>query len=103
MLLLILIITCWYVCIAIGPFYPKNISLSEIYPRISKYLVYLIKKPYTNILLVYTGVLRYLLVHMKVYQLSYVKFTSHISSHVNVTRESVLIITKQHMIYNITK
>lgn len=53
MLLLMLIITCWYVLIAIGPFYPKNISLSEIYPRILKYLVYLIKKPYTNILLVY--------------------------------------------------
>ena len=53
MLLLMLIITQCYVLIAIYPFYPKNISLSEIYPRISKYLVYLIKKPYANILLVY--------------------------------------------------
>lgn len=55
MLLLMLIITQCYVLIAIDPFYPKNISLSEIYPRISKYLVYLIKKPYTNYILVYSG------------------------------------------------
>lgn len=55
MLLLMLIITQCYVLIAIYLFYPKNISLSEMYPRILKYLVYLIKKPYTNILLVYRG------------------------------------------------
>lgn len=53
MLLLMLIITCCYVLIAIDPFYPKNISLSEIYPHILKCLAYLIKKPYTKILLVY--------------------------------------------------
>ena len=55
MLLLMLIITCWYVLIAIYPFYPKNISLSEIYPRILKYSEKLIKKPYTKRLLVYRG------------------------------------------------
>lgn len=55
MLSLMLIITRCYVLIAIYPFYPKNISLSKMHPHISKYLVYLIKKPYTNILLVYRG------------------------------------------------